>query len=137
MTVGKCPNEGELFIAEQIFSNNLQLLLFTNTSLTDTSVYADVTEPSTGAYARINLTGASWTLTSDTGTGVTGCIASYATQTFVPSGATWSNIYGAAIVTTEATPRILAFIIDTTVPVTVADGDGYPVALSIPVGRLI
>ena len=146
MTVGKVPNEAELLIAKSIFNpaaattdrgSSLQLLLFTNTGLTDTSVYADLTEPSTGGYARITLTDASWSFAVDTGTGVTGCIASYATQTFTPSGASWSDIYGAAIVTTGTAPKILAFMIDTTVPVIVADGKGYPVTLSIPVGRLI
>ena len=143
MTVGKCPNEGETLIANLIYKNadanrgtNLELLLFTNVALLDTSVYADLTEPATGGYARKTLTDGSWTITTDTGTSTTGCIASYAAQNFTPSGVSWS-IYGAAIVTTGTAPKILAFVIDTIVPVTVADSIPYVVTPSIPVGRLL
>ena len=143
MTTGKCPNEGETLIANLIFKNadvnrgtNLELLLFTDVDATDTLTYGSLTEPATGGYARKPLTDASWTVTADTGTSTVGCIASYADQIFTPSGASWS-IYGAAIVTTGTAPKILAFVIDTTVPVALEDGAPYVVRLSIPVGRLL
>ena len=143
MTIGKIPNEGETLIANLIFKNadvnrgtNLQLVLFTNSAFTDTATYASLTEPSTGGYARKTLTDGSWSITADTGTGTVGAVASYAVQTFTPSGASWAGVYGAAIVTTGTTPKILAFVIDPNAPITVPDGIAYNVTPSIPVGRL-
>ena len=124
------PNEGETLLLEQTLQRdntdrdaNLQVALFTNSSLTlETATEAALTEPSGGSYARQSLTDASWSVTDDTG--------SYVNIDFTPSGASWSNVYGVALVTQASggTPRILSIIADQDAPVTVADGETYRVS---------
>ena len=136
-TVNKVPNEGEAYIATQIFKvSNTQLLLFTNSGLDDTVEYGDLTEPSTYGYARKTLDASTWVVTADTGTGTTGAIASYVTQAFTPSGGNWTGVYGTAIVTTGGSPKILSITIDVDAPLTINDGVSYTATISIPIGRL-
>ena len=136
-TVNKVPNEGETYIANLLFKvNNTELLLFTNTGLTDTVVYADLIEPSTFGYARKTLSAATWVVTADTGTGTTGVIVTYPNQIFIPSGGIWTGIYGVAIVTTGGSPKIISITIDGDAPITLLDGVSYTSIISIPIGRL-
>jgi hypothetical protein len=82
---GILPNEGETFIANMVIKNvntdrgtNLQLVLFTNSSIGETITAATLTQPTNaGGYAVKTLTDGSWTVTDDT--------ATYAAQTFTAS----------------------------------------------------
>jgi len=87
------PDEGEVNLLShalnKIASADVKLCLFTNNyTPVEGSVYADFTEAVAAGYARITLTGASWTIT--TTTGVT--TATYAQQTFTLTAA--STNYG-------------------------------------------
>lgn len=126
---GITPNEGEDLILNLIYKNgdvnrggSLKLGLFTNASgLSETSVLADITEPSGGGYAQITLTDASWI--------VSGQQASYATQTFNAT-ATWTPIYGYFIATTGTAAKLLHFEVDPNGPIILNNGDSHEVDLS-------
>lgn len=130
---GVTPNEGETVILNLIYKNadvnrgtKLQIGLFTNsTGLSETSVLADITVPTTaGGYAIKDLTDASWTVSGTTE-------ATYAKQTWTATGAAFSAvIYGYYIQTTGTAGKLLHFEVYGTA-VTVADGDKYEVDLSI------
>lgn len=130
---GVVPNDGETLIANLIFKGadanrggSLQLGLFTNSSLSETTALGDITEPSGGSYARKTLTDASWTVTGDT--------ASYAQQTFTPSGSDYTgSVRGYFIATTGTTPKLLAYEVDTGGPYTLLNGDNYKVTPNITV----
>ena len=130
---GIVPNDGENLIANLIFKNadanrgtDLQLGLFTNTSLSETSALADITEPTGGSYARITLTDGSWSVTGDT--------ASYALQTFTATGGAYTgSIYGYFIATTGSVPKLLAFEVDSSGPYTMAENDSYDITPNITV----
>src|SRR5215207_2806976 len=91
---GFTPNEGETLIANVVYKRThadrdatLQLGLFTNSSVSETTALASITEPTGTGYARITLTDASWTVTNDN--------ASYAQQTFTTGAGGWSgSVYG-------------------------------------------
>lgn len=124
---GILPNEGEHLVANLIFNNadadrgtDLELGLFTNTSVSETTAAADLTEPTGGGYARKTLTDGSWTVTADT--------ASYAAQTFTATGGAYTGaVKGYFIVTKGTTPRIIAIEVDASSPYTLNDGDSYSV----------
>lgn len=129
---GVTPNEGEKVILNLTYPNgdvdrgtSLQLGLFTNVSgLSETSVLADITEPTGGGYARIPLTDASWTVSGTTQ-------ASYATQTFTCTGTNYSApVYGYFIATTGTTPRLLHFEVNPAGSVQLNVGDSHEVDLS-------
>lgn len=131
---GIVPNEGETLIANQIIKNvttdrgtNLYLVLFTNTSISETTTAATLTQPTeTNGYAPILLYDASWTVTNDT--------ATYAKQTFTATGGNFSAIvYGYAILTNGTTPRILAIEQDPNGPYTIQENDTYDVTPTIKV----
>lgn len=131
---GILPNEGETFIATMVIKNtatdrgtNLQLVLFTNSSIGETITAATLTQPTNaGDYAAKTLTDGSWTVTNDT--------ATYATQTFTATGASFSApVYGYAILTTGTTPRILAIEADPNGPYTLQANDTYTITPTIKV----
>lgn len=130
---GILPNEGETLVANLVFKNadvdrgtNMQLLLFTNSTIDETITEATLTEPTGTGYARITLTDASWTVTGDT--------ASYAEQTFTGGAGGWTgSIYGYAIVTTGTTPRIVAIETDPSGPYTINENDTYKITPNITV----
>jgi len=131
---GILPNEGETFIANMVVKNvatdrgtNLQLVLFTNSSIGETITAATLTQPTNaGAYAAKTLIDGSWTVTNDT--------ASYAKQTFTATGGNYSNpVYGYAILTTGTTPRILAIEADPNGPYTILENDTYDITPVITV----
>jgi len=130
---GLLPNEGETLIANVIFrgadadrGTGLQLMLFTNSAIGETTTAATLTEPVGAGYARINLADASWT--------VAGSVASYAAQVFTVGAGGWTGtVYGYAVVTTGTTPRILAIESDPNGPFTMASGDTYTITPSITV----
>ena len=128
---GFTPNEGEHLIANLIYKNadvdrgtGLQLGLLTNTigSLDETSVLADVTEPTGGSYARKTLTDGSWTVTNDN--------AVYAQQTFTATGGAYSaDVTGYFVATTGTAPKLLHVEFDSAAR-TMVEGADYNVDLS-------
>jgi len=127
------PDEGEKLIADLVVKNssvdrgtNLQLGLFTNSSVGETTTLGGITEPTGGGYARKTLTDASWT-----GTGAT---RSYALQTFTATGSAYTGtIYGYFIATTGTTPRLLALETDPISSFTMLVNDTYDVTPNITV----
>jgi len=130
---GILPNEGETLIANLVFAGTdpdrgagLELLLFTNATIGETSTAASLTEPSGTGYARIPLTDSSWVVAAS--------VANYATQTFTVGTGGWvGSVNGYAVITTGTTPRIVAIEVDPNGPYTMAAGDTYAVTPSITV----
>lgn len=131
---GLLPNEGETFIANMVIKNvatdrgtNLQLVLFTNSSIGETITAATLTQPTTtNGYAAKTLTDGSWSVTDDT--------ATYAKQTFTATGGSFSApVYGYAVLTTGTTPRILAIELDPNGPYTLQENDSYDITPVIKV----
>lgn len=124
-------NEGEALFAAMLFKNdatlrpaNLELLLFTNTSISETTTYAQLTEPTGGSYARKTLIDANWTVNSG--------VFSYPQQTFTPVATGYTgNIQGAAIVTKGASPKVLFMVTDPSAPVNLTAGTPYIVAVNV------
>lgn len=124
---GILPNEGEALIAQWLCGNvvtdkgtDLELGLFTNTTISETTTHATLVEPTGGGYARINLTDASWTGAADT--------RSYPEQTFTATGSDMSgDVYGAFLCTKGATKRIISIELNPAGPVIMAMGDSYKV----------
>ena len=127
---GFTPNEGETFIATFLYKNvstdrgtSLQLGLFTNAAVDETTALAAITEPTGGSYARKTLTDASWTVTNDTST--------YAAQTFTAgTGGYTGSVYGYFIATTGTTPKLLHIEVDASGPYTLTENDTYTINLS-------
>jgi len=125
---GITPYEGDQLVGNLLYKNadvdrgtSLELLLFTApTTLTKSMVLADLTEVTGYGYARKTLVDGSWTVNAD-GT------VSYAQQTFTPSGGSWSNVQGYAIITTGTAPVILHIERGAGAPYTVADGQPFNV----------
>ncbi len=137
---GIVPDEGEqVFLdlalgAENVstFNTNtdrgadLELGLFTNSSISDTTTLSSIVEPTGGGYARITLTDGSWTSANP---------MTYAVQQFSPSGAAYSgSVQGYFIATKPAgtgTARLLIIEDDTNGPYTLNDGDTYDITPQI------
>jgi len=130
---GILPNEGETLVGNLVFKNadvdrgtNLDLLLFTNSTIDETITAATLTEPTGTGYARITLTDGSWTVTGD--------VASYAKQTFTAGVGGWTgSVYGYAIVTKGTTARIVAIEVDPSGPYTFLEGDKYDITPSVTI----
>ena len=130
---GLITNDGETLIANMIFKNadvnrgtSLELGLFTNASVGETTALGSIVEPSGGTYQRKPLADASWIVTADT--------ASYTLQTFTATGSAFSgSIYGYFIATTGTTPKLLAIEVDPAGPYTMAQNDAYDVTPNITV----
>jgi hypothetical protein len=134
---GFIPDEGEALIANLVCKRiltdrdaDLELGLFTNASVDETTDLAAITEPTGTGYARITLTDASWSGSTDTRT--------YAQQTFTGGAGGWTGaVYGYFIATKAAggTPRLLAIEVDgdALAPYTIAENDTYRVTPSIAV----
>ncbi len=124
-------NEGEALFAQMLFKNdtttrgsNLELMLFTNTTVSETTKYTDLTEPTGGSYARKTLTDANWSTAAG--------VFSYASQTFTPIATGYTGaIQGAAIVTKGTSPKVLFIVTDPAAPVTLTAGTPYIVAVNI------
>lgn len=126
---GFTPNEAEKLIADIIYKRvltdrdaDMELGLFTNSTVDETTTLASITEPTGTGYARITLTDASWTGATDT--------RSYAKQTFTAGAGGWTgSVYGYFIATKSAggTPRLLHLEVDPAGPYTFAANDTYDV----------
>ena len=125
------PNEAETLVMGMLFSRllgdrdaDLEIGLYTNTGLTlETAAESDLTEPSTGGYARQTLTDGNWTIADDE--------ASHADIDFTASGAQIPDIQGMFIATKAAggTQRILV-ITALTSSVTLEDGQTLRVTIA-------
>jgi len=130
---GILPTEGETLVANLVFKGydpdrgtGLQLMLFTNTVVDNTTTAASLTEPTGTGYARIPLTDATWI--------VAGGVASFLAQTFTAGTGGWTGqVHGYAVVTTGIVPRIVSVELDASGPYTMAAGDTYAVTPSITV----
>jgi hypothetical protein len=129
---GFVPNEGEKLIADLIFKRvltdrdaDLELGLFTNASVSETTTLADITEPTGTGYARITLTDGSWTGSADT--------RAYAQQTFTGGAGGWTGTVKGYFIATKAaggTPRLLLIEVDANGPYTINENDTYKVTPS-------
>jgi hypothetical protein len=130
---GLLPNEGEHLVANMLFKNadvdrgtGLELGLFTNSTVSETTSASSLTEPTGGSYARKTLTDSSWTVSAD--------IASYPRQTFTATGSAFTgSIYGYFIVTKGTTPRIIAIEVDGAGPYTVTQDGMYDITPNITI----
>jgi hypothetical protein len=124
---GITTNEGQSYIAEAVYKQlglDLKIGLFTNTgSLSVTSAWADIVQPTGGGYAEKDLVAASFTVGA-------GGVTTYAQQTWTAVATTITpDVYGYYIRTDEGTPRLLHFEFNDG-PRSIADGDSYRVDLS-------
>ena len=103
---------------------DLQLILYTDNDISETSVFADFTEPVGNGYAAITLTDADWTVNAQQGTHVL--------KDFVASGGTIAGIYGAALVTQSAggTRRAILYEPAAGAPIDIADGETFRVTIT-------
>lgn len=132
---GIVPDEGEQVIANLILKqsdanrgNSLQLGLFTNGSIGETTVLADLIEPTGGGYARKTLVDAQWVMTGSTG--------EYAKQIFMATGGSMTGtVRGYFVCTTGLSPKILAMEIDASLPagIILKENDEYKVTPRITV----
>jgi hypothetical protein len=124
---GLTPDEGEKLIADVIYKRDLtdriadlELGLFTNASVDETTTHAAITEPTGTGYARKTLTDASWTGATDT--------RSYAKKTFTGGVGGWTGtVKGYFICTKGATKRLLHIEVDAAGPFTINQDDTYDV----------
>ena len=132
--MSKWVDAGENRVANILFGSTavdatLYMGIYTSptTEPGETAVVADLTEPSTGGYARQTLTRGSWT--------VSGSAASYAQQTFSASGASWGACYGYFVCTSSAgTAGVLLYVEQfANGPYSIGDGDSVKVTPSVSV----
>jgi hypothetical protein len=103
---GFTANEGQSYIANVVYKAATQetytLGLFVNAAgvLTETSVWANVTQPSGGGYAEITLVAGSFTVD---GLGVT----TYPLQSWTATGDWDADVYGYYIRNNNATPKLV------------------------------
>lgn len=125
---GILPDEGENLVANLVFkgTQTYEMGLFTNTTISETTTAASLTEPTGGGYARIALSSGTWT--------VTGSVASYPTQSFTAGvGGYTGSIYGYFIVSTGGSPKIIDIALRPEGNVTMAANNVYQVTPNITV----
>lgn len=130
---GFTPNEGEIAIGKLVCRRfltdrdaDLEMGLFTNASVDETTTLADLTEPSGTGYARITLTDGSWTGAGDT--------QSYAKQTFTAGAGGWTGSVKGYFIATKSsggTQRLLWIEVDGAGPYTFAAADTYDVTPNV------
>lgn len=130
---GITPNEGETLIANVVHKRthvdrdaDLELGLFTNATVDETTTHAGITEPTGTGYARITLTDANWTVTGDT--------ASYAQQTFTGGAGGWTGSVRGYFIATKAaggSKRLVFIEVDASGPYTLAENDTYKVTVNV------
>lgn len=111
---GITPNEGEELVARIVYRRdlgdrdaNLRLGLFTNTTVSEATNHAGISEPTGTGYARLTLNDSNWSVTGDT--------AAHPQQVFTAGSGGWTpEIQGYFIATQAAsgTPRLLHLELD-------------------------
>lgn len=130
---GFLPNEGRTLVANLVFKDgdtdrgsSLMLGLFTNNTVSASTAYSAITQPTGGDYAEKALADISWTVTND--------IADYVEQTF---NVTTSNynlpVYGYYIRTTGSSPRLIALEVDPSGPWSLVVNDAYAITPTVTV----
>src|SRR3990167_350030 len=107
---------------------DLELGLFTNVAPGETITHAAITQPTGTGYARINLTDASWTGTTDS--------RAYAQQTFTGGAGGWTGSiqgYFIASVSAGGTKRLIAIEVDAVGPYTINVNDTYKITPNITI----
>ena len=132
---GFVPNQGEALIASLVCQRiltdrdaDLEIGLFTNSSVSEATTLADLTEPTGGGYTRKTLTDGSWTGSGDS--------RAYAQQTFTATGGAYSApVYGYFIATKAAggTPRLLFIEVDGSGPFTMVQNASYQITPNVTV----
>lgn len=126
---GFTTNEGLAYIGGLIYTGDtrqdLTLGLFTNSSLDETSVWADVTQPSGSGYAEVSLSTGSFGVSAD-GT------VTYPQQTWI-AGADWSpgTVYGYYIRNDAGTPALVHVEFRAEGAFEMTNGKVYAVDLSV------
>ncbi len=126
------PTEGAKLTANLLFKNadadrgtGLLLGLFTNSTISASTVFADLVEPTGGGYARKTLTDGSWTVTNG--------VATYALQTFLASSTDMTpNITGYFICTNGTTKRIINIYLEP-IPLVMLVNDTYDITPTITI----
>lgn len=131
LLVGIVPNEGEDHMLDFYLNQtatdrgtNLQLGLFTNTTIGETTTHAAITEPTGGNYARITLTDGSWAQS------VQGRL-DYPQQQFAPNGAYSAPVYGYFVCSNGTTKRLVIAEIDPNGPYSFVANDTYDVTVRL------
>lgn len=127
---GITPNEGQDYVAEVLYPQSTavaaySLGLFTNLPnvLTETSVWAHVTEPTGTGYLEISLVAGNFVVSA-------GGVTTYPQQSWT-AVADWNlPVYGYYIRTQEGTPRLLHFEYNAQGARTMSTGNVYTVDLS-------
>lgn len=125
---GILPDEGENLVANLVFKGDqtYEMGLFTNTTISETTTAASLTEPIGGGYARKALLAGNWT--------VAGNVASYPTQSFTAGvGGYTGSIYGYFIVSIGGSPKIIDIALRPEGNVTMAENNVYQVTTNITV----
>ena len=125
---GITPNEGETLIANILYARDLtdraadlEIGLFTNTTVDETTGIVDITEPTGGGYARKDLLDGEWSITGGT--------AEYADKVWTVTGTDYSApVYGYFIVTKGTTPRLLHIQVDNNGPRAMTVGADYTIS---------
>lgn len=130
---GFVPNEGEALalsvVVQRVLTDrdaNLELGLFTNASVDETTTHAAITEPTGTGYARITLTDGSWTGAADT--------RAYAQQTFTGGAGGWAGTVKGYFIATKAgggTQRLFFIEVDAAGPYTINENDTYKVTPNV------
>lgn len=126
---GFTPNEGEHVLGQLALKReltdrdpDLELGLFTNAAVDETTAHSALTEPTGTGYARKTLTDANWTGAAD--------VFSYAQQTFTGGAGGWTGQVRGYFIATKAaggTKRVLAIEVDPNGPYTINENDTYKV----------
>jgi hypothetical protein len=131
---GILPNEGEEMIVKILAGESaladergtdLDLVLITNSTISETTTAGSLTQPTGTGYAPITLSDGSWTGSGDS--------RSYPIQTWTAGGTWTGGVYGYAILTKGTTPRIMAMELEGGGPYSLNDGDTYSVTPTITV----
>lgn len=99
---GTIPQEGRIEVGNRIYnSTNLVVGLFTNSTLGDTSAWADIVQPDVlNGYAEVTILAGSWTVAANSITLTTPANFTAAGGAFQLGGVT-ANIYGAYVRTLD------------------------------------
>jgi hypothetical protein len=130
---GIIPDEGKTLLTNLIFKGgdvnrgtNLELGLFTNSSVSTSTILGDLVEPTGGSYARIQLVDANWSLVAG--------YAVYAMQSFQPVGTAYAQpIYGYFIATKGTVPKLLGLELDVNGPYTMTTTGLYDVTPKVKI----
>ena len=124
---GVATIEGRTLMATLLATQNMEIGLFTNSSVSSSTLHADLTEPTGGGYARKSLSPANWNVSGDTVTYNT-------VQSFVASGGGMSgSVKGYFVCTSSAPKKLIEIVVDSNLGagITLSTGANYDVTPAI------